>query len=530
MKNQFFQLVFIGEEAFIHFFPAEDGGRVLTAKEVTEYLDARKFTGYDLKELNKCIQAQEESETSVGAWDGIEVAEAMDYSISLDKMKVTCRFYPPSINGRKMDKNEIIGDLVFHKIKFGIMEDVVEEFVNNRQYCTDYVIAIGKQPRHGTDAKIEYFFNTNRSLQPKRNEDGSVDYKELNTISHVHEGDLLARLIPEDPGESGQNVLGEEIKPRTVRTAKLEYGKNIAINEDKTEITSEVTGHAALTQGKVFVSNVYEVGADVDNSIGNIVYDGSVSVKGNVKAGFSIKAEGDVVIEGVVENAYIEAGGQIIVKSGIHGMHKGIMKAGTNVIAKFIENAKVTAGGYVEAEIILNSDVAANGAVRAHGKKGLINGGTVRAGSTIEAENLGTEMGTFTVLEVGVDPDKKMRYVELQKLIAQSTKELDDMKVILDNYSKILKSGNHLPADKMKYVQNLAYSYKVKAAEIEPLREEMRAIHLEMMQANQSYVQVNNKAHPGVNIAISDMTYNVKTIISYSKFKREDGEIKVIPQ
>ena len=30
------------------------------------------------------------------------------------------------------------------------------------------------------DAKIEYFFNTSKNLQPKRNEDGSVDYKELN--------------------------------------------------------------------------------------------------------------------------------------------------------------------------------------------------------------------------------------------------------------------------------------------------------------------------------------------------------------
>ena len=94
---------------------------------------------------------------------------------------------------------------------------------------------------HGRDAKIEYFFNTNKNLQPKRNEDGSVDYKELNTISHVHAGDLLARLIKEDPGKPGMSVYGDEIKPRTVRSLRLEYGNNITINEERTEIYSEVT-------------------------------------------------------------------------------------------------------------------------------------------------------------------------------------------------------------------------------------------------------------------------------------------------
>lgn len=79
----------------------------------------------------------------------------------------------------------------------------------------------------------------------------------------------------------------------------------------------------------------------MDNSTGNIDYPGNVTVRGNVKGGFSIIAKGDIVVEGVVEDALIQAGGQIIVKRGIHGMTKGILRAQGNVICKFIENATI---------------------------------------------------------------------------------------------------------------------------------------------------------------------------------------------
>ena len=530
MRNQYFQLEFRDTFALLHIYPPEDGGKMLSITEVTEYLAANKLEQYNLKELNASIMNQQaESVLMVGEWDGIPVRESMSVLVSLDKMKVTCRFIPPSMDGGKMLTAEnIISDLSFRKVKFGIDQEAILDFLNDRKYCTDYVFAVGKQPIHGRDAKIEYCFNINKNLQPKRNEDGSVDYKELNTISHIKKGDLLARLIKEDPGMPGKNVFGEEIKPRTVRTAKLQYGKNISINEDKTEIYSDVTGHANYINEKVFVSDVFSVPADVDNSVGNIEYDGSVEIKGNVKSGFTVRATGDIIIHGVVENAFVESGGQIIVKRGIQGMQRGSLRAATNVMAKYIENAKVHAGGFVEAEAILNSEVSATGEVRVQGKKGLINGGTIRAGKSIEVQYAGTEMGTFTTLEVGIDPEKKERYIELKKDVAKRIKDLEDMKVIIDNYAAMLKRGEILPKDKLLYVQNLAVEYKSKKEELEPLRTEMRAIHTEMMESNRSYIAVTRTIFPGVVLSISDLGYSVKEKMNYCKFKKVDGAIKSV--
>lgn len=527
MRNQYFQLEFRDRTAYLHVYPPEDGGEMLSISEVMDYLAANKMDKYDLRELNAAVvNAKEDSVVVVGEWDGIPIREAIDVRVSLDKMKAICRFYAPSAgDGKVMSAQDIISDLAFRKVRFGVAQDVIADFLADRKYCTDYVMAVGTQPVHGKDAKIEYFFNTNKNLQPKRNEDGSVDYKELNTISHIEKGQLLARLHKEDPGQSGRNVYGEEIKPRTVRSEKLEFGNKISINEDRTEIYSDVTGHANFINGKVFVSDVLKIPADVDNSVGNIDYDGSVEIVGNVKTGFSVRATGDIIVGGVVENAFVKSGGQIIVKQGIHGMHKGVLQAATNVMSKYIENAKVYAGGFVEAEAILNSDISATAEVRVHGKKGLINGGTIRAGRSIETEYAGTEMGTFTTLEVGVDPAKKEHYLALNKEVSTRSKDLEDMKVIIDNYAGMLKRGEVLPKDKLLYVQQLALEYKTKKEEIEPLRAQLREIRMEMMASERSYIAVSRTIYPGVTLAISDLSYSVKDKINYCRFKKVDGAI-----
>lgn len=529
MKNQYFQIVFREEEAYLHFFPPVEGGQKVKINEITEYLNLKRYDKYDMKQLNAAINEEEkETEVYIGPWDGIAIHETMSVNVSLDKMKAIARFYPPSEGGKRLEQKEIEENLMFRRISYGIDEKAIEEYVKNPEYCKDIVVASGLAPRHGKDAKIEYHFNTNRNLQPKRNEDGSVDYKELNTIAHIQRGEKLATLIPEDPGDAGKNVYGEEIRPRTVKSLKLAFGNSISINEDGTVITSDVTGHAMLLNDKVFVSNVYEVPTDVDNSIGNIDYDGSVLVKGNVNSGFVIKATGDIIVEGVVEGASLETQGQIIIKRGVHGMHKANIKAGTNIMAKFIENATIVAGGYVEAEIIMNSDVSANSFIRISGKKGLINGGVLRAGSAIEAENIGTEMGTYTKLEVGIDPSLKKRYAELGKEVAKRSKELEDTKVIVNNYGAILKRGEVLPKDKLMYVQKMALSCKKQQEELEPLRSEMRDIHLQMIASDSSYVLVKKSIYPGVVIAISDLECNVKDKNNHCKYKKVEGLIKPV--
>ena len=122
----------------------------------------------------------------------------------------------------------------------------------------------------------------------------------MTTINHCRKGEELARIIPENPGENGYDVYGQAIKPREVKHATLKFGRNIELSEDKHVIRSMVDGHVTLVDDKVFVSDVYEV-KNVDVSTGNIEFDGSIEISGNVVENFEVKAGGNVIINGLAE-------------------------------------------------------------------------------------------------------------------------------------------------------------------------------------------------------------------------------------
>lgn len=529
-RNGYFKLDMRDTGVFLVVYSPEEGGKPVEIKEVIAYLEWKKLNKYDLKELNRVVNTTQESEEIyIGEWNGIYENEMMEVNVSGDKMLAFCRFYAPSNNGKLMSADDIISDLRIQKITTGINEEEIEKFLKERKYCTDYIMAKGIPPVNGTDAKIEYFFNTNPNLKPKKNEDGTVDYHELNTISRVEEGQLLAKLHEAVKGQPGQDVFGTAIPARQEKNLKLEFGNNITISEDKTEIYSQVTGHASLVNGKVFVSDVYEVPADVDNATGDITYNGNVSIKGNVKSGFSVKAKGDIVVDGVVEGAVLSADGQIIVKRGIHGMNKGKVEAKGNIITKFIENATVASEGFIEAGSILHSQVSAASEVRVSGKKGFVTGGVIRAGSLVEAQTIGSDMGTITRVEVGVDPEVKERYNSLQKQILDIGKEMDKLKPILVNYSERVAKKEKINPETVVQVQAVAKNYKEKQEELARMREEFVKIHEQIQMETGAKVKVNGSIYQGVSIAISDVSYNVKGTISYSKFVKEQGEIVVKP-
>lgn len=528
-RNGYFRISIRPEGVFLGLFPPVDGGESVSIKEVTSYLQANGFTSFDLKAVNNALLDNSGSaEVKVSPPVSFFINETMSLEVSEDQMKVYARFYPASEKGSRLTKDAIISDLRYKKIRFGIREQEIDQYVSEREYCKSYLVAEGKQPRIGSDASIEYFFNTNINLKPKTNEDGSVDFHNLDNISRVKEGQLLARLTPADPGDPGSDVFGNIIKPPQVKTLRLEYGRNIRASEDHTEIFSEVTGHASLTGGRVFVSGVYEVAADVDNSTGDIDFPGSVHVKGNVKSGFSVTAKGDVIIDGVVEGAkVISTGGQIVVRAGIHGMGKGLLNARSNVLCKFIENATVRSEeGYVASDTIIHSTVEAHTEVRVSGKKGNITGGSVRAGLLIDVNYLGTEMGAATDVEVGVSPDTLKKYNQLIEEGEHLDSEIMKVKPVLASFTKKIQAGYQLDEKRMQYVQSLAEQYRSLMGRMKEIHDELSEFAQLMEDAGKSKVIVRRTAYPGVTIKIGSASTTLKSKRDYCQYIYEGGEVK----
>lgn len=527
-RNSYFRPVIEDDVFYLEFFPAMEGGKNLDVKDVIAYLSNQGYFNYDMRELNRAVHVTEPEKIFIGKSQVKVINEIIEILLSLDNMLVRCRFYPGTKDGRQITREDIQDALLHQKIVYGIDENMIGNLLQNREYCTEYLIGKGTPPTLGKDAKIEYYFSTHKSLKPKHNEDGSVNYHDLNIISKVEKDQLIARLIPAVPGEPGCDVLGGQLKPKDVHNMKLSFANNIRISESGTELYSEVTGHASLVQGKVFVSGVYEVPADVDNSIGDINYPGNVFVKGNVKSGFIIHANGDIIVEGVVEGAQLYAGGQIIVKRGIHGMGKGLLSAKSNVVIKFIEGATVKSGGYVETESIIQSNVSANSEVIVSGGKGLIRGGNVRVSNKVSARVIGSTMGIATHIEVGIEPKKLERFSQLQQEAKDIGKKIETIRPILVNYSEKLKAGVTLPPEKVHYMKTQVIALKTLQKQFAPVNEEINRLRMEFIEAGRAKVEVQDIIYPGVVITISELSMTTKTERKYCQFVKDSGEIKVM--
>ncbi|HAF26735.1 MAG TPA: DUF342 domain-containing protein [Lachnospiraceae bacterium] len=527
--NGYFQIINNDKGTCLRLVPPTEGGEKIDISELSEYLQSKQIEVKDFPSVAKVAGSlDKESLVLLSPTKSYSQQEMFKLIVSPDNMTAIGRFYPPSNDGEKLKgASEIFDDLKFKKVVFGYDESAIAEFLKKRNYCEDIVLAKGLQPVQGHDGYVEYFFNTELSTKPARNEDGSVDFHNLNTINHCKAGDKLATLHPEVRGTEGCTVFGEKIKPKDVKHETLRYGHNISLSEDGLSMISDINGHVALIGDKVFVSDVYEV-ENVGSATGNVESEGSVLVNGNVQAGYSVKAKGNVEVRGVVEGAQIEAGGDIIIAKGMNGMGKGELKAGGRVILKFAENAKIVAGQYVESDSILHSDVSAGTEVTVNGRKGFISGGTVRAGECISCKTLGSSMGADTIVEVGVDPEVKKRFAVLQKEMVELNKQLTTMEPVINNVMEKLKRGEKFAPDKLNYIKTLVATQKQQSARFEQVKAEINMLEETIKSVGRASVAVSGDVYEGTKITIGDASMVVKNSYKFCRFIKDRGDIKSV--
>ncbi|MCR5356344.1 MAG: FapA family protein [Lachnospiraceae bacterium] len=526
--NAYFRVTIKSDGTYVDLIPPTGEGEALEFSEMQEYMQIHGFI-IDKAAVARAIKEAEGQPCSVKIDPRVsaEIPESYRLDIAEDNMSCRVRFFAPSEKGAALQKEELIKDLKFKKVTFGIKNDVIDSFFNDRHYCTTYVIAEGKPVREGTDGRIEYNFNTNPDLKPTLKEDGTVDFFNLNLISPCKEGDVLAKLIPADKGDDGVNILGAYVSPKEVKEPKFGYGRNIKVSEDGLELISEISGNVMLVEDKVFVSNIYEVN-DVDTSTGNIEYDGDVHVRGNVNAGFSLKATGNVEVRGVVEGAYVEAGGDIIIARGMNGMSKGKLVAGRNVVSKFIENSRVEAGGYIHSEAILHSDIVSKSDVVVTGKKGFITGGSIKALGNVEAKIIGSTMGVDTDIQVGADPTIKLKAASMQQEIAESNKKLNGIKPVLVTLTMRMKKGDKLTPDQLRTIKQLSEEYKNLNEQIERQMDEYDK-YMDSVEVSdtESVVKVSDCAYPGTKITISEVYTQLKSPAQRARFVKDGADIRI---
>ncbi|GAX90549.1 DUF342 domain-containing protein [Effusibacillus lacus] len=419
-------------------------------------------------------------------------------------------------------------------IQFGIDPVVCQQIaISPGSYVKERVrIAKGKPPVNGKDAQIEIYIEVDGEHRPKILENGRVDYFDMGSVQTVVKGQLLARRIPPTDGQDGLGVNGHPLPAKKGKDYRLPQGRNTVIEEDGCVLKAEKDGHVVYIpkENKIHVLEEFVVQKDVDFSVGNIEFSGSVRVNGNVQPGFKIKAEGDIEVQGYVDAAMIEAGGNVTIRGGVQGRLKGFVKAGGNLKTPFIQNAVVDVGGNcLVGESIMHSNVSAGLKIVMEGRKAVIVGGIVRAGEEVVTRVLGSPMATPTEVEVGVHPHLRSELNAIHESLKELHKNVDKTQKAIALLENMAGMGGHLPPDKAALLQKLKMThehYKVEEEEFMLRRSEIEILLQEVKGAR---VNVFDTVYSGVKITISNYSYFVRDSISRAAFVIKDAEIRTVP-
>ncbi|MDO5403631.1 MAG: FapA family protein [Eubacteriales bacterium] len=531
INKGYFQFSSKSDGVYVTVYPPKAGYKAASIDDAMYYIDKKKISDCNIVALNEALSKGRTQMITMKVSD-TEVYPSPEfgvYSISPDCMKVMAVFYPPFEGAECLTFEEIKKDIENIGVKTGIDDDVINKFLGERAYGDEYIIAGGVEPRQGEDGYVEYLFNTQLKPSPKMNDDGTVDFHSLENVNHIKQGDVVAVLHPEDRGEPGKDVLGRAVWPRKVKHVIFRHGKNLIISEDGTKLITQVSGHIMLEEDKIFVSNTLEL-VNVDTSTGNIEYDGDVMIKGNVIAGFLVKASGDISISGIVEGATIIAGGTITFNRGIQGMNKAVISAGGNIVSKFIESASsVTAGGNIETDSILHSKVSAKGAITASGRNGLIVGGEVKSTILVQAKTIGNEMGTQTLVGVGVDPAKKKRLDELKKSLESTGDNKIQLNQILTALRKKQQLEGKLDETKQELQAKTMRNLILLEQEISQQKREYEEIREQIGEEKNARIKVGKTAYVGTKLVFGDQYMFLKQKYDYCQFRKEGADIKSAP-
>lgn len=374
------------------------------------------------------------------------VDSSIKVHLSKDLMSVSISMYPG------INVNKSIG---FSQIKDFLKEfGILEEFINNDRISeaadafahnlivSEFKVGEGIVPENGSKCVVERLFESPNAASPAKLPGGAVNYKTRSSFVLVDKNDLLLRRKPPTQGVNGKNIRGEAVYAIPGEDKVVEVGEGVEKNDNNTEFRAKYNGHLVMAGNMVSVLPVLEIKGDVDLRVGNVTFDGTVHVSGNVLPGFNVNAD-NVLIDGIVENAGINARTSVTIKTGRKGAGKSLIKAGGDIVLGYCENGEIFSGGEVEIQkYCFNSEVSAE-KIYTSSKDGIISGGTLRAFSEIRAASFGSQSTNDMAIYVGVSPTMEEKAKKVMM-------EINNINASLQKISDIVKKIDLVTTDALK--------------------------------------------------------------------------------
>lgn len=424
------------------------------------------------------------------------------------------------VQGKEITKRNLLKLLEENDIRQGIQEDALERIVEGRCGSEAFLLAKGVQPEQGADGWYEYFFRTNIDTKPKEQEDGTVDFQNIDWFEMVQAGQKLAYYHEAKEGVDGYNVKGEVIKGRKGAEQRILTGKGFQLEQDKKTYTAITDGMISLNGYEMQITNHMEVD-EVNMATGNLHFNGSVHVRGDVCNGTSVIATGDVVVDGNVEAVIIESGGSVVLKKGMNAGGEGEIIAGQDVVSRFFEDTKVTAKGNIEVDKCLNSELCAEGMITC---SKILVGGTAQAEKGFKLRNVGNQAGRPTSISLKVNDTAWEENRKVKTAIPEVEKELQ---MLANMYKEFREKFAPEARSKMEAFHKVEKALFVKKKQLDQLLQQKEELEEGMKHVGDAKVVITGQAYEGTVVDINGEKWFAKDHYNIT-VKKIENQIEVI--
>lgn len=435
------------------------------------------------------------------------------------RAEIYCIELPTDKYSAIVNQESLIEFLRSSKIVYGIHDHVIQSIADQKVKKEDFpiIIAEGHYPTNGEDGKIVYHFKKKLDID----RDSNWHFRDVMRIPSVKEGDQLATVIPPTSGEDGSDIFGNVIKAKRGREKKLRAGSNVEFQEKDQTYYATADGQVVIRRNQIIVDPVYEIYDDLSMKTGNLDFVGTVIIRGNVPSGYTVKAEGDVRIYGLVEAATVIAGGSVYITEGLAGLKKGRVEADESVYISYVNQGIIHAKDsiYVENSIV-HSDLHAEKNILC--KNGSIIGGKVQAGEVIQAHSIGNRVYTKTFVVLG---NHNFDDREEKKLLREK-KQLEKTLEKLNLIGKKLNVATQDPQLKRMLVRQQRSKMKV-IQKLNDLKMRLEKIEKQSQSDKEMSINIQNIIYPNVVIMYNKYEETIQRIHRHVKIKIDQNELVI---
>ena len=409
-------------------------------------------------------------------------------------------------------------------VKYGIDESALKELADEKKYGLETLIARGTEAVDGKDGYYDYNFNCNFDKKPLIKPDGTVDYWSVKSIESVVQDQVIAEYHPCVEGTDGKTVTGKPILAKRGREQLPLKGKGFERRDDNTYVAL-MSGKIETQNDRVVILPVHELSGNADLSSGNIDFHGDVVIHGSAESGVIVKASGTITVDGIVEACTLEAGKDIILRSGMLGGNKASVKTKGSITAKFFEFTRIECAGDIRADVLMDCQVQCFGKIIMNGKRGGIIGGLTHGVCGIEVTTLGNDAEKKTVIMAGASPEEYAKLRQLEKTIQELSQGLAQIDEGLRKFEELEKARGVSYKDDPRRVTLLRVKIR-DTATLANSKEEAKQIRNLIESASGACVTVLRETYPGVVIQIEDTKLLVQNNVKSAEFYKLQDKIK----